>query len=103
MRFWWNGVTLAGDATAFDVQIALIDRSNGTNNGNFDIELNYGDGGNLIPDDQVPPVPNADGFQGFVLGPNSSGPTFGPFGPFETDGSPIRFCFRGGKLRATCN
>ena len=26
----------------FDVQIVLIDRSNGTNNGNFDIELNYG-------------------------------------------------------------
>ena len=87
MRFWWNCVTLAGDATApFDVQIVLIDRSNGTNNGNFDIELNYGDGG-----DQIPPVdcqsnPNANGFQGFKLGPNSSGPTFGPFGPFETDG-----------------
>ena len=47
MRFWWNGVTLAGDSTfsAFDVQIVLIDRSNGTNNGNFDIELNYGTGG----------------------------------------------------------
>ena len=87
MRFWWNGVTLAGDDPfnpSFDVQIVLIDRSNGTNNGNFDIELNYGSGG-----DQVPPVgtetnPNANGFQGFKLGPNSSGPTFGPFGPFDT-------------------
>lgn len=99
MRFWWNGVLLAGDSTltAFDVQINLIDRSNGTNNGNFDIELNYGIGG-----DQVPPVPNTDGFQGFVLGPNTSGPTFGPFGPFDTNGAPIRFCFRGGTLRATC-
>ena len=100
MRFWWNGVTLAGDSTftPFDVQIVLVDRSNGTNNGNFDIELNYGSGS-----EQVPPVPNTDGFQGFVLGPNTSGPTFGPFGPFDTDGAPIRFCFRDGKLRATCN
>jgi len=101
MRFWWNGVVLAGDSnsTSFDVQINLIDRSNGTNNGNFDIEMNYGTGGG----DVVPPVPNTDGFQGFVLGPNTSGPTFGPFGPFDTDGAPIRFCFRDGKLRATCN
>ena len=94
MRFWWNGVTLAGDSTPFDVQISLIDRGNG----NFDIEMNYGIGG-----DVVPPVPSADGFQGFTLGPNSSGPTFGPFGPFDTDGVPIRYCFRGGSLRATCN
>ena len=104
MRFWWNAVTLAGDTVnAFDVQVVLIDRSNGTNNGNFDIELNYGIGGG----DQVPPVgsesnPNANGFQGFKLGPNSRGPTFGPFGPFDTSGVPIRFCFRGGK-RVTCN
>jgi hypothetical protein len=100
MRFWWNGVVLAGDSTfsAFDVQIVLIDRSHGTNNGNFDIEFNYGTGGG----DTVPPVPNTDGFQGFVLGPNTSGPTFGPFGPFDTNGAPIRFCFRGGKLQATC-
>ena len=97
MRFWWNGVVLAGDSTPFDVQINLIDRSKGTNNGNFDIELNYGNGG-----DQVPPVPNAEGFQGFVLGPNTSGPTFGTFGPFEADGAPIRFCFRNGALRASC-
>lgn len=98
MRFWWNGVTLAGDTTGFDVQIVLIDRSDGTNNGNFDIEMNYGIGG-----DVVPPVPNAEGFQGFVLGPNTRGPTFGPFGPFEGTGTPIRFCFRGGSVRATCN
>ena len=101
MRFWWNGVTLAGDSTftPFDAQIVLIDRSNGTNNGNFDIEFNYGTGGG----DQVPPVPNTDGFRGFVLGPNTSGPTFGPFGPFDTNGAPIRFCFRDGKRQATCN
>jgi len=100
MRFWWNGVVLAGDSTftPFDVQINLIDRSNGTNNGNFDIEFNYGSGGG----DVVPPVPNTDGFQGFVLGSNKSGPIFGPFGPFDTDGAPIRFCFRNGALRATC-
>ena len=68
------GVTLAGDLsrTRFDVQIVLIDRSNGTNNGNFDIEFNYGNGS-----DQIPPVgtesnPNANGFQGFKLGPNSA-------------------------------
>ena len=47
MRFWWNGVSLAGDFNGFDVQIALIDRSNGTNNGNFDIEMNYGIGGDV--------------------------------------------------------
>ena len=45
MRYWWNDVTLAGDTFGpSDVQIVLIDRSNGTNNGNFDIELNYGNG-----------------------------------------------------------
>ena len=100
MRYWWSGVSLVGDATStpFDTQIVLIDRSNGTNNGNFDIEFNYGIGG-----DVVPPVASADGFQGFILGPNSSGPISGPFGPFETDGDPIRFCFRGGILRETCN
>jgi hypothetical protein len=98
MRFWWNGVTLSGDVNNFDVQIALIDRSNGTNNGNFDIEMNYGIGG-----DVVPPVPNSEGFQGFVLGPNKRGPTFGPFGPFESGGAPIRFCFRDGSVRTTCN
>ena len=97
MRYWWNGVTLAGDTSPFDVQIVLIDRSSGTNNGNFDIELNYGIGGDIVP-----PVPNSDGFQGFKLGPSSKGPMFGPFGPFEQDGVPIRFCFRGGK-RVTCN
>ena len=102
MRFWWSGVTLAGDASLHSVRRAdrLIDRSNGTNNGNFDIEFNYGTW-------RVPPVvtarPNADGFQGFMLGPNSRGPTSGPFGPFDTNGDPIRFCFRGGILRATCN
>jgi hypothetical protein len=101
MRFWWNGVALAGDATStpFDVQIVLIDRSHGTNNGNFDIEMNYGSGGG----DQVPHVPNTDGFRGFVIGPNTSGSTFGPFGPFDTNGAPVRFCFRDGKRQATCN
>lgn len=96
MRFWWNGVTLAGDGTfsPFNVQIVLLDRSGGSNNGNFDIELNYGIGG-----DVVPPVPNTDGFQGFSFGPNHLGPTFGPFGPFESNGAPIRFCIRGGKKR----
>jgi hypothetical protein len=103
-RFWWNGVTLAGDSSnGFDVQIVLIDRSNGTNNGDFDIEFNYGNGF-----DQVPPLgtesnPNANGFRGFKLGPNSRGPTFGPFGPFDANGTPIRFCFRGGSLQTTCN
>ena len=104
MRFWWSGVTLAGDSVnGFDVQIVLIDRSNGTNNGNFDLEFNYG-----IGSDQVPPVgtesnPNANGFRGFRLGPNARGPKLGPFGPFDTDGDPIRFCFRCGSLQATCN
>ena len=97
MRFWWNGVTLAGDANPFDVQIVLLDRSKGTNNGDFDIEMNYGSGS-----DTIPPVPNAEGFQGFALGPNKRGPNHGPFGPFASDGAPIRFCFRGGSLQATC-
>jgi hypothetical protein len=102
MRFWWNAVTLAGDGTlsTFDVQIVLIDRSKGSNNGDFDLEFNYGNG------EQIPPVgteanPNANGFQGFKLGPNSRTPRFGPFGPFDQDGSPIRFCFRGG-TRTSC-
>ena len=93
---------LAGDAgfNTFDVQIVLLDRSKGKNNGDFDIEFNYGNG------EQVPPVgtesnPNAAGFQGFKFGPNSRGPTLGPFGPFDTTGAPIRFCFRGG-LRTGC-
>lgn len=100
MRFWWNGVVLAGDGTftPTDYQIALIDRSKGTGNGDFDIEMNYGIGG-----DVVPPVPNTDGFQGFKIGPAARGPKFGPFGPFDTNGAPIRYCFRGGSLRATCN
>jgi hypothetical protein len=106
MRFWWNAVIIDGDPgippdvppTPFDVQIVLIDRSNGSNNGDFDLEFNYGNG------DQIPPIgteslPNANGFQGFKLGPNSRGPTFGPFGPFGTSDEPIRFCFRGGRLR----
>ncbi len=94
MRYWWSGVSLASDPTSFiNVQIVLIDRSNGTNNGNFDIEFNYGNG------DVVP----ADGFQGFRLGPNSMGPLAGPFGPFLDTGEPIRFCFRGGSLQLTCN
>jgi hypothetical protein len=105
MRFWWNGVLLADDAglNQFEIQIVLLDRGGSSNTGNFDIELNYGNG------DQVPAVgtesnPDAiSAFQGFSLGPNSSGPTFGPFGPFDTSGAPIRFCFRGGVLRATCN
>ena len=103
MRFWWSGVSLAGDPTVhtFDVQIVLIDRSNGTNNGNFDIEFNYGNGGDVVPPWHRS-NPNADGFQGFKLGPNSRGPTAGPFGPFDTNGAPIRFCFRGG-ARVTCN
>jgi len=103
MRFWWSGVTLAGDLgnNAFDVQIVLLDRSKGTNNGDFDIEFNYGNG------EQIPPVgtesnPNAAGFRGFKLGPNSRGPSTGPFGPFDTTGAPIRFCFRAGLL-ASCN
>jgi len=103
MRFWWSGVTLAGDGNAFDVQIVLLDRSKGTNNGDFDIEFNYGNGSG----EPVPPVAaqgntNAAGFRGFKLGPTTRGPTPGPFGPFDTDGAPIRFCFRAGKL-ATCN
>lgn len=99
MRFWWNNVVLAGDGTfsATDFQIVLIDRSKGTNNGDFDIEMNYGNGS-----DAVPPVPNSDGFQGLKLGPAARGPVFGPFGPFDTSGAPIRFCFRGGSLRASC-
>jgi hypothetical protein len=101
MRYWWSGVTLAGDANAFDVQIVLLDRSKGTNNGDFDIEFNYGNG------EQIPPVgsesnPNAAGFRGFKLGPNSRGPTAGPFGPFDTSGAPIRYCFRGGRV-VSCN
>jgi hypothetical protein len=97
-RFWWSGVTLAGDGTftPFDVQVVLIDRSKGTNNGDFDIEMNYGQGGG----ESIPPVPNSDGFQGIVLGPNHKGPLFGPFGPSDSNGAPIRFCFRGGKLRS---
>jgi len=99
MRFWWSAVTLDDDPNllTFDVQIVLLDRSKGTNNGDFDIEFNYGNG------EQIPPVgteanPNAAGFRGFKLGPNSRGPTAGPFGPFDTAGAPIRFCFRAGKL-----
>jgi hypothetical protein len=97
MRFWWSAVTLAGDPNllTFDVQIVLLDRSKGTNNGDFDIEFNYGNG------EQIPPVgtesnPNAGGFRGFKLGPNSRGPATGPFGPFDHHGAPIRFCFRAG-------
>jgi hypothetical protein len=94
MRYWWSGVSLVGDPSSFiDVQIVLIDRSNGTNNGNFDIEFNYGNG------EEIP----ANGFQGFKLGPNSMGPIAGPFGPFLASGNPIRFCFRGGSLQVTCN
>ena len=99
MRFWWNNVVLAGDGTfsATDFQIVLIDRSKGTNNGDFDVEINYGNGS-----DAVPPVPNTDGFQGLKLGPATRGPVSGPFGPFDTSGAPIRFCFRGGSLLASC-
>jgi hypothetical protein len=103
-RFWWSGVSLAGDggANPFDVQIVLLDRSKGTNNGDFDIEFNYGSGGG----DTVPPAgtesnPNAAGFQGFRLGSSSRGPISGPFGPFDTNGGPIRFCFRNG-ARTSC-
>jgi hypothetical protein len=103
-RFWWSGISLAGDggANPFDVQIVLLDRSKGKNNGDFDIEFNYGSGGG----DTVPPAgtesnPNAAGFQGFRLGPNNRGPIAGPFGPFDTDGAPIRFCFRNGE-RTSC-
>jgi hypothetical protein len=104
MRFWWNGVTLGGDTVnTFDVQVVLIDRSDGTNNGNFDIEMNYGVGGDQVPPFGTETNPNANGFQGFKLGPNTRGPTLGPFGPFDTNGAPIRYCFRGGTLRATCN
>ncbi len=104
MRFWWNGVTLAGDTVnTFDVQVVLIDRSNGKNNGNFDIELNYGSGGDQVPPAGTESDPNANGFQGFKLGPNTNGPTFGPFGPFDSNGAPIRYCFRDGNLRASCN
>jgi hypothetical protein len=101
-RFWWNAVVLAGDSglNSFDVQVVLLDRSKGTNNGDFDIEFNYGNG------EQIPPVgtesnPNAAGFQGFKLGPNGRGPVTGPFGPFDTSGAPIRFCFRNG-ARTSC-
>jgi hypothetical protein len=94
MRFWWKDVSLAGDATftTFHVQVNLIDRSGGKNNGNFDVELNYGFNG-----EQVPPVPNADGFQGFSLGPHRAGPTFGPFGPFDSSGAPLRLWLRARK------
>jgi hypothetical protein len=105
-RFWWSGISLAGDggAPAFDVQIVLLDRSKGTNNGNFDIEFNYGsDGGvtDIVPPPGTESNPNAAGFQGFKLGPSSRGPILGPFGPFDTFGSPIRFCFRNGQ-RTSC-
>jgi hypothetical protein len=98
MRFSWNGVTLAGDTICpFDVQIVLLDRSNGTNNGDFDIEFNYGNGDVVPPDGFGCPV-GSDGFRSIRLGPNSRGPTLGPFGPFDTNGAPIRFCFRGGVI-----
>jgi hypothetical protein len=101
MRFWWNGISVAGNGgiDTFDVQVVLIDRSKGTNNGNFDIEFNYGNGSGAVP----PPTgnPNENGFQGFRFGPNSRGPTSGPFGPFDDSGTPIRFCFRAGE-RTSC-
>jgi hypothetical protein len=101
MRFWWKGVNLVGDINTFDFQIVLLDRSSGTNNGNFDIEFNYGNG------DQVPPAgtesnPNFNGFRGLKLGPNSRAPVFAPFGPFDIDGAPIRTCFREG-AKNSCN
>jgi len=102
MRFWWNGVTLFGDANTFDVQVTLIDRSQGTNNGNFDIEFNYGNGSDKVPPTGSESNPNANGVQGFKLGSSSRGPVSGPFGPFDTNGAPIRFCFRNGKLRDKC-
>ncbi len=102
-RFWWNGVSLTGDfgANQFDVQIVLIDRSKGTNNGDFDIEFNYGIGGDTVPPPGTESNPNAAGFQGFGLGPSSRGPVAGPFGPFDTNGAAIRFCFRNG-ARTSC-
>lgn len=99
MRFWWNGVSLP-TGEPINVQIVLLDRSEGNSPGDFDIELNYGDGG---PDSTPPAGVSSAGFQGFKLGPHSRGPTFGPFGPFDTNGTPIFFCFRGGHLRATCH
>jgi hypothetical protein len=102
-RFWWSGVSLAGDGgvNTFDVQIVLLDRSKGKNNGDFDIEFNYGIGGDTVPPAGTESNPNAAGFQGFKLGPNSRGPVLGPFGPFDTNGAPIRFCFRNGQ-RTSC-
>jgi hypothetical protein len=90
---------LAGDATfrVTNNQIVLIDRSKGTANGDFNVEINSGNRGNVVP-----PAPNADGFQGLKIGLAARGPVFGPFGPFDTHGAPIRFCFRGGNLRASC-
>lgn len=88
----------SGDVNCpFDVQIVLLDRSNGTNNGDFDIEFNYGNG-EVVPPDGAGCLPGSDGFRGIRLGPNSRGPTLGPFGPFDTSGAPIRFCFRGGQI-----
>jgi hypothetical protein len=107
-RFWWRGALLEGDATdgdpflhPFDVQIVLLDRSKGTNNGDFDIEFNYGNGSDTVPPTGTESNPNAAGFQGFKLGPNSRGPILGPFGPFLESGAPIRFCFRNGQ-RTSC-
>ena len=70
---------------AFDVQIVLIDRSNGTNNGNFDIEFNYGNAASRFR----PPEPNPIRMR-MASRVSSSGPIpavrqFGPFGPFDTD------------------
>ena len=101
MRFWWNAVILADDTglNQFEIQIVLLDRSGDTNNGNFDIELNYGNG-DQVPFPGTEANPDAiNAFQGFKLGPNSSGPTIGPFGPFDSSGAPIRFCFRGGNRK----
>jgi hypothetical protein len=98
MRFTWSGVTLAGDANCpFDVQIVLLDRSNGTSNGDFDIEFNYGQG-DVVPPEGGGCLSGSDGFRGLKLGPHTRGPIFGPFGPFDTSGAPIRYCFRGGLI-----
>jgi hypothetical protein len=102
MRFWWNGVDLVSEPdpnVRIDAQIVLLDRSQGNSPGDFDIEFNYGNGG---PDSTPPAGISSDGFQGFKLGPNSRGPTTGPFGPFDTQGAPIVFCFRGGHVKPNC-
>jgi hypothetical protein len=100
MRFWWHDVDLVSDpdSVVINAQIVLLDRSEGNSPGDFDIEFNYGNGSDSTP----PAGISSAGFQGFKLGPNSRGPTTGPFGPFDDNGAPIVFCFRSGHVKPNC-